>query len=129
VTVYYFYMLDSEFGLGFIKIRSYFPYPLKISVNGHEWAKRQAALANSTPVCLPCSVFGQSCAVETALLERVSQPYVRDQRTGALRFGDLRVMARPAPGAEAVCRRRLQQQEPACPHSRPPRQHLHLGPQ
>jgi len=37
---------------------------------------------------------GQSCAIETALLERVSQPYVRDgQRTGALRFGDVRVMA------------------------------------
>ena len=37
---------------------------------------------------------GQSCAIETALLERISQPYVRDgQRTGALRFGDSRVMA------------------------------------
>src|SRR5438093_5718753 len=37
---------------------------------------------------------GQSCAIENALLERVSQPYVRDgQRTGALRFGDSRVMA------------------------------------
>ena len=37
---------------------------------------------------------GQSCAIETALLERVSQPYVREgQRTGALRFGDSRVMA------------------------------------
>ena len=37
---------------------------------------------------------GQSCAIENALFERVSQPYVRDgQRTGALRFGDSRVMA------------------------------------
>jgi len=37
---------------------------------------------------------GQSCAIETALFERVSQPYVREgQRTGALRFGDSRVMA------------------------------------
>jgi len=37
---------------------------------------------------------GQSCAIETALLERVSQPYVREgQRTGALSFGDSRVMA------------------------------------
>jgi hypothetical protein len=37
---------------------------------------------------------GQSCASETALFERVSQPYVREgQRTGALRFGDVRVMA------------------------------------
>jgi hypothetical protein len=37
---------------------------------------------------------GQSCAIETALFERISQPYVKDgQRTGALRFGDSRVMA------------------------------------
>jgi hypothetical protein len=37
---------------------------------------------------------GQSCAIEAVLLERVSQPYVRDgQRTGALRFGDSGVMA------------------------------------
>jgi hypothetical protein len=43
VTVYYFYILDAAFGLGFIKICSYFPYPLKMWVNGHEWAKRQAA--------------------------------------------------------------------------------------
>jgi len=43
VTVYYFYILDPAFGLGFIKICSYFPYPLKMWVNGHEWAKRQAA--------------------------------------------------------------------------------------
>src|SRR6266851_7200361 len=43
VTVYYFYILDPAFGLGFIKICSYFPYPLKMWVNGHDWAKRQAA--------------------------------------------------------------------------------------
>jgi len=37
---------------------------------------------------------GQSCAIETALFERISQPYVWDgQRTGALRFGDARAMA------------------------------------
>ena len=45
VTVYYFYILDPDFGLGFIKICSYFPYPLKMWVNGHEWAKRQATAA------------------------------------------------------------------------------------
>jgi hypothetical protein len=43
VTVYYFYVLDPAFGLGFIKICSYFPYPVKMWVNGHDWAKRQAA--------------------------------------------------------------------------------------
>jgi hypothetical protein len=31
--------------VGFIKICSYFPYPAKVWVNGHEWAKRQATQA------------------------------------------------------------------------------------
>jgi len=45
VTVYYFYVLDADFGPGFIKLCSYFPYPAKVWLNGHEWAKRQAARA------------------------------------------------------------------------------------
>ena len=42
VTCYYFYLWDEDFGAAFIKICAYFPYPVKIWVNGHEWAKRQA---------------------------------------------------------------------------------------
>ena len=42
VGIYYFYVLDAEFGPGFIKICTYFPYPAKVWLNGHEWAKRQA---------------------------------------------------------------------------------------
>ncbi len=42
VTCYYFYILDEEFGECFIKICTYFPYPIKLWCNGHEWAKRQA---------------------------------------------------------------------------------------
>lgn len=45
VTCYYFYLWDEDFGPGFIKICSYFPYPVKVWVNGHEWAKRQATKA------------------------------------------------------------------------------------
>jgi len=45
VTCFYFYLWDSDFGPAFIKICAYFPYPAKIWVNGHEWAKRQAAQA------------------------------------------------------------------------------------
>jgi hypothetical protein len=45
VTCYYFYVWDDDFGPGFIKLCSYFPYPGKVWVNGHEWAKRQAAKA------------------------------------------------------------------------------------
>ncbi len=46
VTVYYFYIFDKEFGPSFIKICSYFPYPAKVWLNGHEWAKIQATKAN-----------------------------------------------------------------------------------
>src|SRR5258708_2648235 len=42
VSAYYFYVHDPQFGPGFIKICSYFPYPAKVWVNGHEWAKCQA---------------------------------------------------------------------------------------
>jgi hypothetical protein len=42
VGMYYFYILDQDFGPGFIKICTYFPYPSKVWLNGHEWAKRQA---------------------------------------------------------------------------------------
>ena len=45
VTVYYFYVWDEDFGGGFVKVCSYFPYPMKVWVNGHEWAKRQALKA------------------------------------------------------------------------------------
>jgi hypothetical protein len=59
VGTYYFYVLDREFGPGFIKICTYFPYPAKVWLNGHEWAKRQArrerlrfdALSNGFAAC------------------------------------------------------------------------------
>ena len=59
VGTFYFYVLDRDFGLGFIKVCTYFPYPAKVWVNGHEWAKRQAdhegvtytALANGFADC------------------------------------------------------------------------------
>ncbi len=39
------YLWDDDFGPAFVKVCAYFPYPMKIWVNGHEWAKRQAAKA------------------------------------------------------------------------------------
>jgi hypothetical protein len=73
VGTFYFYIHDREFGLGFIKICTYFPYPAKVWVNGHEWAKRQARrgrlifaeLANGFAACTKperlqaiCDAFG-----------------------------------------------------------------------
>ena len=43
VNHWYFYCFDDNFGPFFIKFCSYFPYNAKPCVNGHEWAKRQAA--------------------------------------------------------------------------------------
>ena len=43
--VFYFYIFDERLGPGFIKFCTYFPYPVKAWVNGHEWAKRQALAA------------------------------------------------------------------------------------
>jgi hypothetical protein len=45
VSVFYVYIWDEAMGGGFIKICTYFPYPVKAWVNGHEWAKRQALAA------------------------------------------------------------------------------------
>jgi hypothetical protein len=41
VNHYYVYILDRDFGPVFIKFCSYFPYPAKLCLNGHEWLKRQ----------------------------------------------------------------------------------------
>lgn len=35
VSVYYFYVLDPEFGPGFIELCSYFPYPGKVWQHSH----------------------------------------------------------------------------------------------
>jgi hypothetical protein len=59
VTCFYFYLWDTDFGPGFIKVCTYFPYPIKVWLNGHEWAKRQAthagigwtALSNGFAAC------------------------------------------------------------------------------
>jgi hypothetical protein len=43
VNHFYFYCFDDDFGPFFLKFCSYFPYNAKLCINGHEWAKRQAA--------------------------------------------------------------------------------------
>ena len=53
VSCYYFYLWDAGFGPAFIKVCAYFPYPVKVWVNGHEWAKRQCARAGIGFTALP----------------------------------------------------------------------------
>jgi hypothetical protein len=43
VNHFYIYAVDADFGPFFLKFCSYFPYNARLCVNGHEWAKRQAA--------------------------------------------------------------------------------------
>jgi hypothetical protein len=45
VNQFYVYAVDADFGPFFLKFCSYFPYNAKLCLNGHEWAKRQAAKA------------------------------------------------------------------------------------
>jgi len=45
VNHFYVYAVDDDFGPFFLKFCSYFPYNAKLCINGHEWAKRQAAKA------------------------------------------------------------------------------------
>jgi hypothetical protein len=35
-------VVDEVFGPAFVKVCAYFPYPVKIWLNGHEYAKRAA---------------------------------------------------------------------------------------
>jgi hypothetical protein len=42
VNHYYFYVQDREWGPAFVKVGTYFPYPVRVCLNGHEWAKQQA---------------------------------------------------------------------------------------
>jgi hypothetical protein len=69
VSCFYFYIWDDDFGPGFVKLCSYFPYPGKVWINGHEWAKRQAAktqigftpLSNGFATCDDATGLQQRC--------------------------------------------------------------------
>ena len=100
VTCYYFYLWDEGFGPAFIKVCAYFPYPAKIWLNGHEWAKRQATraglgyreLSNGFAACDDPALLQAICdrlgpaAIEAFAqrwLHRLPMPLTRDdERSG-----------------------------------------------
>jgi len=41
VNHYDFYLQDPEWGPAFVKVGTYLPYPVRVCLNGHEWAKQQ----------------------------------------------------------------------------------------
>jgi len=62
--------VDADFGPAFIKVVAYFPYPLKIWLNGHHWAQRQALKAGIGFTTLaPGSNSFASCDDPTRLQE------------------------------------------------------------
>jgi hypothetical protein len=70
VNHYYFYIYDREWGPGFVKTNAYAPYPVWVYLNGHEWAKRQAAregidfraLDNGFAACADAPALAAICA-------------------------------------------------------------------
>jgi hypothetical protein len=47
VTCYYFYVWDERWGPAFVKVCAYFPYPVKVWLNGHEHSKQASASAGA----------------------------------------------------------------------------------
>ena len=67
--VYYWYIVDEDFGPLFIKFGSYFPYPVKVCLNGHEFLLRQLAKAGVAYESLDNGLL--SCA-DAALAQRIA---------------------------------------------------------
>ena len=97
VNHYYFYCVDRDFGLLFIKLCSYFPYTGKVCLNGHEYLKRQLAqegiayeaLDNGLLSCADPQRAQQICdeltaekidAVVRKWLRRLPHPFTREDR-------------------------------------------------
>jgi hypothetical protein len=103
VNHFYFYCLDPDFGPFFLKFCSYFPYNAKLCLNGHEWAKRQAAKAGigfialdngfaavEDPVAVQaiCDSLG-SAQIDGLLrkwLARLPHPFTADDRAAGYRY-------------------------------------------
>src|SRR5215831_6642462 len=69
VNNYYFYCVDENFGPFFLKFCSYFPYPAKLCINGHEYLKRQLAKWGVTFEALDNGI--KSCA-DPLLMQRLA---------------------------------------------------------
>jgi hypothetical protein len=124
VNHYYFYILDPDWGPAFIKTCAYAPFPVWLYLNGHEWAKRQAArrglgfeaLDNGFRCCENADALQAICAalsahhVEAFLRRwqaRLPSPFTADDRRRGygyalafrqLELSDTRVFDRPRAG-------------------------------
>lgn len=103
VTHFYFFCVDADFGPFFLKFATYFPYNAKLCINGHEWAKRQAAQAgieftpldNAFAACADPAGLQKICdrltpATLDSLLRKwlrlLPHPFTRTDRAGGYRY-------------------------------------------
>jgi hypothetical protein len=103
VNHYYFYVLDPDWGPGFIKFSSYAPFEVRVCINGHEWAKRQLehegirfeALDNGFLSCdnperlqAICDSLGPDDAERffRRWLSRLPHPFTRKDRAAGYRY-------------------------------------------
>ena len=124
VNHYYFYILDRDWGPAFVKTCAYAPFPVWVYLNGHEWAKRQAALAglpfqaldNGFRSTTSAEQLGAICARLSARevwrffnrwQARLPSPFTAEDRCRGYRYAlafrqlelsDTRVFDRPAAG-------------------------------
>ena len=108
VNHFYIYAVDADFGPFFLKFCSYFPYNAKLCINGHEWAKKQAAKARIGFTALDnafaavddvaavqaiCARLGpdQIDALLRKWLARVPHPYSAADRAAGFRY-DLSIL-------------------------------------
>jgi hypothetical protein len=103
VNQYYFYILDRDFGLTFIKFSSYMPFGIRVWVNGHEWAKRQLerrgvryqGLDNGFFACDDPKALQKVCDAFSAehvdaffrkWLARLPHPFTREDRDAGFQY-------------------------------------------
>ena len=103
VNQYYFYILDRDFGLSFIKFSSYPPFNVRVWINGHEWAKRQLRkrrvafddLENGFAACEQPELLQRVCDSLTAehidhffrrWLRRLPHPFTAADRRAGFRY-------------------------------------------
>ena len=103
VNQYYFYCYDRDFGPFFLKFCSYFPYPAKLCLNGHEYLKCQlqhrgiafAALDNGLLSCADVKTAQRIADDLSATrinfffrkwLERLPHPYSAPDRRAGFRY-------------------------------------------
>jgi hypothetical protein len=108
VNQYYFYAIDRDFGPFFVKFCSYFPYNVKLCINGHEWVKRQLeqreiryeALDNGILSCEDSATLQHICdqlsahhidALLRKWLRRLPHPFTAKDRAWGVRY-DLSIL-------------------------------------